>query len=128
MKRLHVVLAVALAVLAQPLGAAEDASARQISQLQTQMKKMQEQMNRIQKTADVKERQKLMNDQLRTMRESLKLLSEPSGGASLGGMSDAQASAELKKRHDLLERRMHVLQLMLDHLIQREQIIDTAVR
>lgn len=128
MKRLHVVLAVALAVLAQPLGAAEDASARQITQLQTQMKKMQEQMNRIQKTADVKERQKLMNDQLQTMRESLKLLSEPSGAPSLGGMSDAQASAELKKRHDLLERRMHVLQLMLDHLIQREQIIDTAVR
>jgi chaperonin cofactor prefoldin len=97
-------------------------------QLQAQMKKMQEQMNRIQATADTKERQRLMQDQLQTMRESLKLLSESSGGPSLGGMSDAQAANELKKRHDLLERRMHVLQLMMDHLIQREQILQAAAR
>ena len=128
MTRVHILFAVALTLLAPPVGAAEDASARQISQLQTQMKKMQEQMNRIQKTPDTKERQKLMSDQLLTMRESLKLLSEPSAAPAVGGMSDAQAATELKKRQDLLERRMHVLQLMLDHLIQREQIVETAVR
>ena len=128
MTRVHMLFAVALTLLAPPVGAAEDASARQISQLQTQMKKMQEQMNRIQKTSDTKERQKLMSDQLLTMRESLKLLSEPSGAPAVGGMSDAQAATALQKRQDLLERRMHVLQLMFDHLIQREQIIETAVR
>ena len=129
MKRLTpLVFVAALAVPVQPLFAAEEASARQITQLQVQMKKMQEQMNRIHKAGDTKERQKLMNDQLQTMRESLKLLSESSGGTSLGGMSDAQASAELKRRQDLLERRMHVLQLMLDHMIQREQILQTSAR
>jgi hypothetical protein len=129
MKRLiQLVFLAALVVPVQPLFAAEEASSRQLTQLQAQMKKMQEQMNRIQKTGDAKERQKLMDDQLQTMRESLKLLSEPSGGISLGSMSDAQASAELKRRHDLLERRMHVLQLMLDHMIQREQILQTSAR
>jgi chaperonin cofactor prefoldin len=128
MARLHLVLAVALALLAQPVVPAEDASARQMIQLQAQMKKMQEQMNRIQATAETKERQKLMQAQLQTMRESLKLLSEPTVGPSLAGMSDAQATNELKKRHDLLERRMHVLQLMMDHMIQREQIMQTVAR
>jgi hypothetical protein len=124
----YLVVAAALLAPAQPLFAAEEPSARHMTQLQAQMKKMQEQMNRIQNAGGAKERQKLMDEQLQTMRESLKLLTEPSGGASIGRMSDAQAAAELKRRQDLLERRMHVLQLMLDHMIQREQILQTATR
>jgi hypothetical protein len=126
MKRLiPVLLAAALALPALPLPAAEDVSAKQVAQLQVQMKKMQEQMNRIQKTRDAKERGKLMQEQLQTMRDSLKLLSSPTGG-SLGGLSEAQVAGELKKRQDLLERRMHLLLLMMDHMIQREQIAQSA--
>jgi hypothetical protein len=127
MKRFILPAFVVLMAFSQPLIAAEDPSAKQVAQLQGQMKKMQEQMNRIQKTTDAKERQKLLQEQLLTMRESLKLLSESAGGP-LGSMSEAQLASELKKRQDLLERRMHVLQLMMDHMIQREQIMQTAAK
>jgi hypothetical protein len=100
---------------------------KQMGQMDDQMKKMQEQMTRIQKTPDPKERQKLMREHLETMRVGMGVGRGPVG-AMAGGMAgdatkapDAQMWKDMQQRQGYTEKRMHMMQMMMDHMMQMMQ-------
>jgi hypothetical protein len=100
---------------------------KQMAQMDEQMKKMQEQMARIQKTTDPKERQKLMREHIQSMRQGMGVGRGPAG-AMAGGMMgdtgkapDAKMWNEMQQHQGYMEKRMHMMQMMMDHMMQMMQ-------
>ena len=78
------------------------------------MTRMHEQMSQIQATADPKERERLMQEHMKTMHESMPMMQGMKEGAGPGG---AQRMDAMSRRMDMMEQMM---QQMLEHQKARE--------
>jgi periplasmic protein CpxP/Spy len=78
------------------------------------MTRMQEQMKQIHATSDPKERQRLMNEHMKTMHESMPMMQGMKEGA---GMGSGQRMDAMGQRMDRMEQMM---QQMLEHQKARE--------
>ncbi len=123
---------------------------KQMPQMQDNMKKMQQQMEKIGATTDPKVRQKLMQEHMQTMQENMKTMrgmggpmmmgSGERGGMGMGGQKGGmgmggqkgdtamggQKSADVtggdvKARQETMEKRMDMMQMMMEQMIQRDQ-------
>ena len=72
----------------------DKAAGMKMEKMQEKMKKMQEQMSKIQSTADPKERQKLVEEHMQSMREGMKMIGAMGGGMKAGGMMDKKKTGE----------------------------------
>jgi len=125
----------------------------QMSQMQTNMTKMQSQMTKIHATSDPKERQKLMQAHMQTMQEStamMRTMDKPmrmAGGQGTGmamggdkstpgqqGMMGGDMSTpgqqgmmggDMMQRHQMMERRMGMMQMMMDQMLQHQQVMES---
>lgn len=130
-----------------PMAAARPAAdtEQQFAQAQDHIKKMLTQMEQIRQTKDPKERQRLMAAHLQTMQQSAQAMRpmgggmmmdmmncsmmDKKGGASSMGMMGSQgcmmmgksaAKPDTGKRVDAMEKRMDMMQMMMDQMIERE--------
>jgi hypothetical protein len=106
-----------------------------------QMKKMMGQMDKIKATKDPQERQRLMQEHMEAMHEGLQALRPTGGGAmQMMGcqmmkekeakdkddgkmcpmMGDARAKASSGERLDMMEKRMDMMQMMMEQMVERE--------
>ncbi|KWT91628.1 hypothetical protein APY03_3239 [Variovorax sp. WDL1] len=104
---------------------------KQGPQMQANMEKMQQQMEKIGTTTDPKNRQKLMQEHMQTMQETMKMMrgmGSPTmkGGGDPGGMAmgDKKASmqdGDMKKRQEMTDTRMDMMQMMMEQMMKRDE-------
>ena len=107
---------------------------KQMPQMQENMKKMQEQMEKVQATTDPKERQKLMQEHMQTMQENMKAMRGMGGpmmmgggqrsGQAMGGHKD-MATGDIIQRHAMMEKRMDMMQMMMEQMMQHDQAMES---
>lgn len=110
MKLPPVVLALALAAMPlavtgqAPVGATR---AAEIASMEEAMKLMEGQMARVRATRDPKQRERLLDQHMKTMHESLTLV------------QSTRAGEDAAQRMEILERRVDFTQRMLQQLLER---------
>ena len=96
-----------------------------MSQAQEKMKAMQAQMDKIHKTTDAKERQKLMQEHMQAMQESMKAMRGMGGPMMMGGKKGAMTDGDMMKRGDMTEKRMDMMQMMMEQMMQHDQMTES---
>jgi periplasmic protein CpxP/Spy len=141
MKRLPLLATMVVAALVAPGTYAQDTKPtpakpamnmdmdKQMPQMQEKMKAMQAQMDNIRKTSDPKERQKLMQAHMQAMQENMKMMhgmggGQP-GGMMMGTKKDGMTDGDMMKRQELMEKRMDIMQIMMDQMMQRDQMMQS---
>ncbi|WP_395400977.1 hypothetical protein ACHMW6_25385 [Pseudoduganella sp. UC29_106] len=103
-------------------------------QMQENMKEMQHQMEKFQATTDPKERQKLMQEHMQSMQESMKemhgmggsmMSSDQHGGVTKGDHKN-MAKGDMMKHHDMMEKRMDMMQMMMEQMVQHQKAQETT--
>ena len=139
-----ILVAAIVCALSTPIVSAQDKSApakpamgmdmdKHMSQMQENMKKMQQQMEKLRATTDPKERQKLMQEHMQTMQENMKAMRSMGGpmmmgsgqrggtaGMAKGGHKD-MAGGDTMKHHEMMEKRMDMMQMMMEQMMQHDQ-------
>ncbi len=94
----------------------------QISQLQGNMKQMEQQLEKFRTTTDPKERRKLLQEHIQTMQESMNTM-HGMGGPPMGcdqrvemakGRHKDEVPDDMMKHHEMMEKRMDMLQMLID--------------
>jgi hypothetical protein len=137
---------IAACALAAPFASAQDKHAHErpaasndidnhTSQLQEKMKAMQGQMDRIHKTTDPKERQKLMQEHMQAMQANMKAMHGMGGPMIKGGGGHGAMKmdgkkghvkdGDMMKHHGMMERRMDMMQMMMEQMMQRDQVMQS---
>ena len=105
---------------------------KQMSRIREEMNAMQAQMDRIRETTDANKRQKLMQEHMQAMQVNMNAMRSMGGplmkgrgehGAIMmcggkGGMTDG----DMTRCREMIEKRMDMMQMMMEQLIQREQV------
>jgi hypothetical protein len=133
MKTSILVAAIVACALSAPVVSAQEESApakpvmstdveQLISWMQENMEKMQQQMEKLRTTIDPKERRKLMQEHIQAMQENMKTM-HGMGGPTMGcdqrvgmakGRHKDEAPDDMMKHHEMMEKRMDMLQKLTD--------------
>jgi hypothetical protein len=97
-------------------------------QIHANMQKMQQQMGKLLATTDPKERQKLMDEHMLAMQETIKTMHSLGGPMMMGGdhhvgmaMADkkvAMTETVMMQHHTLMENRVDMMQMMMEQMVQ----------
>ena len=135
---------IVVCALSAPIASAQEKSApakpamgmdKQMPQMQENMKKMQQQMEKFQATTDPKERQKLMQEHMQTMQENMKAMHGMGGPMMMGGdrhggmamgAHKGMADGDMMKHHDMMEKRMDMMQMMMEQMVQHQKAQETT--
>lgn len=117
---------------AQPKVAPADEANKQLTRAQILMQ-------RIEQTSDAAERQRLMQEHLRAMREGMGMMrgmgakggmggagmtmgqgTSGSGKGMSGGKADGMMGCEMMEGHAMMEKRMDMMQQMMEQMLQRD--------
>ncbi|MFM0292188.1 MULTISPECIES: hypothetical protein [Paraburkholderia] len=93
---------------------ASKAQPKSLSDADTQMKKMQEIHERMMAAKTPEERAKLMDEQMQAMQQGMAMMNgmkNPHGSMGPNGM-----------RHDMMEKRMDMMQMMMTMMMDRQSI------
>jgi hypothetical protein len=107
------------------------------------MKKMQQQMDKIRATTDPKERQKLMDEHMRSMNEGMTMMRGMGGPMMMGGkpgamgpgmmggdqksgMGPGMMGGDPKQQQEMMGRRMDMMQMMMEQMMQHQQMMQPA--
>jgi hypothetical protein len=98
--------------------------------MQENMKRMQQQMDKIRQAEDPNERQKLMLEHMQTMQENMQMMHSMGGpmmmgmmGGARGGAGAAATSPDPDHRMQMMEGHMHMMQLMMEQMMQCRQMM-----
>jgi len=104
---------------------------RQMSQMQENMKTMQPQMEKLRATTEPAERQKLMQEHMRTMQAMrdmggpmMTVRGEHGGmmmGCKRGARKGGMAAGDMMQHHEMMEKRMDMTQMMMEPVGQHDQ-------
>lgn len=89
--------------------------ARTDKSMNMDMSKHMPQMEKIRATSDPKERQQLMRDHMQSMQDNMKMMH---------GMSGPMTMGDMMKRHAMMEQRMDMMQMMMEQMMQRDQVME----
>jgi len=145
MKGSIIVAAVLAGTLAAPIVTAHDKGVHNkpgmsmdmdnhMSQMQENMKAMQQQMDKIRATSDPTERPKLMQEHMQAMQENMKAMRGMDGTMMMGsgkpgdkamGGHEHKAGAAMMGHHGRMERRMDMMQMMMEQMMQHDQAMQS---
>ncbi|HVK54983.1 MAG TPA: hypothetical protein VM532_08135 [Burkholderiales bacterium] len=98
--------------------------------MQENMKKMQAQMAKIHQTTDPKERERLLQDHMQTMREAMQSMRGMGGGMMMGmmngGMAGRSAQQNAAPGNNAMERRMDMMQMMMEQMMEHQKAVQEA--
>ncbi|MBF5008692.1 hypothetical protein [Burkholderia pseudomultivorans] len=108
-----------------------DQSAERFENARRQMQKMLAQMDAIRETKDPAERQRLMDEHMRTMQDAIQSMHAMGGPMMMnmmgpqgmgGGGSEAQSGnrGSMGARMDMMEKRMDMMQMMMEQMLQQQ--------
>jgi len=110
----------------------DHASGRHAQMMDAHMKKMKAQMEKIRATVNPAERRKLMQEQMASTREGMKMMKEAPGCPMMaGGMKGGEpGKMEMKPMgmgpmmmcHQMMEKKMEMMQVMMEGLIEASQM------
>ena len=141
MKTSILISAVIACALSAPIASAQDKHAhdkpamamdkdKHMSEMQEKMKAMQAQMDTIRTVTDPAVRQRLMQEHMQAMQENMKAMhgmGSPmmkSGGDHAGmkmdGKKDGMKGGDMMKHHAMMEKRMDMMQMMMEQMMQRD--------
>ncbi|MBS2132130.1 hypothetical protein KEX41_28495 (plasmid) [Burkholderia thailandensis] len=115
---------------AQPAPAAQ--SAERYEDARRQMQKMLAQMEEIRQTKDPAARQRLMDEHMRTMQDTMRsmhgmggpMMMDMMGQQGMGGTTNRAQSGKrgsgVNERMDMMEKRMDMMQMMMDQMLQQQ--------
>ena len=101
---------------------------KQMPQMQEKMKLMQAQMDKIQKATDPKEREKLLKEHMQTMQENMKAMRNMGGPMMMGDKKGGMKEVDKTKRDDMADKRMDMMQMMMEQMLQRDQVMEAKPR
>lgn len=147
MKTSILIAAITACALSVPFASAQDKVApdkpamdmnmdmgQRMSQMQQNMTAMQAQMARIRATTDPTERRKLMQAHMQAMQENMTAMSGMGGPMKMGGgqpggmaMGDSKpmAGGDMMQRHQMMENRMNMMQMMMEQMLQHQQALES---
>lgn len=110
---------------------------KQWAEMQENMKKMQAQMEKIHQTTDPKEREKLLQEHMRTMEDTMQVMRGMGGGMMMGmmdggktgggmmggGMMGGQGSPGATPDKNIMERRMDMMHMMMEQMMGHERAL-----
>lgn len=88
------------------------------AQMHSKMKAMQEQMAKIKGTSDPVERQRLMDEHMKSMKEGMSMMAGPMGNSGVG----KGGGGTMSMRMDRMEGRMDMMQQMMQQMMDRSQM------
>jgi len=104
----------------------ETATTPQMQQMQSHMETMREQMARIHATTDPEERQRLMEEHMRTMHEGMTMMGRMMQGPMAQGEARQCAQGDTECRMDQMQmqqqmmgQRMGMMQQMMEQMMER---------
>ena len=97
-------------------------------EMEKHLKDMQALMDKMHTTKDPKERRKLMDEHAKSMQEMMKGMRSTSGEMKMGMMSGGPRSGEPmpegeKQRQYLLEKRIDMMNMMMEQMGKREEMM-----
>ena len=97
---------------------------KQMSQMQENMKTMEQQMEKLRTTTDPQERQKLMQEHMQTRQKNMTAMRGMGGPTMgmMGGKGGPMMNMDPKQREDFLQRRIDMMQMMMEQMMQHEQM------
>jgi hypothetical protein len=125
-------------VLAQDKPAAKSRAGMQMEQkmqeqMMGRMKTMQAQLDRIHQSTDPVERQKLIQEHMKSMQETMQAMRGMGGGMigkmghgamAGGGMTGGSRGAGPSM--EMMEQRMDMMQMMMEQMMQHQQMMQSA--
>jgi len=100
------------------------------AQMQDHMKKMQDIMARMQKTTDPAERKKLMDEHTKAMQEGMQTMRGMGGGIMGQAPKDGTAKPGMGRgapvSPEMMERRMDMMQMMMEQMMQHQKALEGA--
>jgi len=79
--------------------------------------RMKDMRDKMMKAKTPEERQALMADHMKTMQDGMQMMK---GMGGMGGMGDGKAmSADMTRRHQMMQAHMDMMQTMMDMMVQR---------
>ncbi len=110
--------------------ASPQADDKSVAQMQEHMKKMQDLMARLQKTTDPAERRKLMDEHTKEMQEGMQMMRGMGGGMMGQAPKDGAAKPGMGRgapmSPETMERRMDMMQMMMEQMMQRQKALEGA--
>jgi hypothetical protein len=108
----------------EPAPAKQAMSMDMDSLMQENMEKMQQQMDKLRATTDAGERQKLMREHMQAMQENMTAMRGMGGPQMMGGQNGgAMMDADPKQRQEIMEKRMDMMQMMMEQMMQHNQMM-----
>lgn len=101
---------------------------KQMPQMQEDMEKMQQQMEKLRATTDPAERQKLMQEHMQSMQDNMKAM-HGMGGPMMGGNQHGGMAAGSHKdmgAGDTMNKRMDMMQMMMEQMVQHQQMQEST--
>lgn len=145
MKTTILIAAIAAGALSVPIASAQEKAVpeppavamdmgQQMSRMQQNMTAMQAQMQQIRATTDPKERHKLLQAHMQAMQDNMTAMSgmggpmmmagRPPGGMAMGD-SKPMAGGDMMQRHQMMENRMGMMQMMMEQMLQHQQAMES---
>ena len=132
MKTSILILAIFACALSAPIASALEKSRpakpamnmdmeKHMSQMQEKMKAMQAQMDTIRTVTDPEVRQRLMREHMQSMQENMKAM-HAMGGPMMKGAGE---HGGMMKHHEMMEKRMDMMQMMMEQMMQHDQAMDS---
>jgi len=139
MKRSILLAALTIAALSAPAAFAQDSKPapakpaigmgmdkdQHAAPMQEKMKTMQGQMDKIRQTTDPKERQKLMQEHMQAMQATMEMMRGMGGSMMMSGKKHGMTDGDMMNRHEMTEKRMDMMQMMMEQMIQRDQATES---
>jgi hypothetical protein len=103
---------------------------KQKAEIQANMERMQQQMDKVATTTDPKERQKLMQEHMQTMQETMKVMrgmggskmkGSEHGGAMMRDKKPGMQNGDMQKRQDMTDTRIDMMQDMMEQIMKRDK-------
>lgn len=107
-------------------------SGKRIEAMRSEMLKMMDQMRQLQQTKDPAERQRLLDEHMQTMQETMRTMQGMGGPMAMGMMGAQQKDgaaghvhgtshgAGTNERMNMMEQRMDMMQMMMGQMMQQE--------
>ncbi len=108
-------------------------SSERFEEARAQMQKMLAQMDQIHQTKDPAERQRLMDEHMRTMQDTMQsmhamggpMMMDMMGQQGMGGVPNKTQSGKrgsgVNERIDMMEKRMDVMQMMMEQMLKQQK-------
>lgn len=119
------------------IGSADE---KQVTRIQENIKRMQQQMEQIRNPRDLKVRDRLLREHMSAMQENLYMMrgmggnllnamTQASGSAgSAGSAGAATSTTDPSQRDHFLERRMDMMHMMMEQIVQHQEMMQSAPR